>query len=151
MPDADPYELQRFLDAQAGVYDQALDELHRGRKTSHWMWFIFPQLRGLGFSKTARFYGIASRDEAAAWLAHPVLGARLLACTGAVLAITGRSAAAVFGHPDDLKLRSSMTLFDQVQGGENPFAQVLAHWYDGQPDAQTLALLAQMSPLQQPF
>src|SRR4051812_46683368 len=110
---ADPYNLRRFEDAQAGgVYERALGEIRAGRKTSHWMWFVFPQLRGLGRSPTAVFYGLESLEEARAYLAHPVLGGRLRACAAAVAALAGQSARSVFGAPDDMKLRSSLTLFE---------------------------------------
>ena len=109
---ADPHDLGRFIEAQAGTYDSAREELRSGRKLSHWMWFIFPQIEGLGRSATARQYSIKSAEEARAYLAHPVLGARLLECTEAVLAVDGRSASDVFGYPDTMKLRSCMTLFN---------------------------------------
>jgi uncharacterized protein (DUF1810 family) len=111
MPDADPFDLNRFVIAQAPVFAAALDELKAGRKRSHWMWFIFPQLRGLGHSSMAEFYGISSLDEGRAYLAHPLLGPRLILCTETVLALQGRSLHAIFGSPDDMKFRSSMTLF----------------------------------------
>lgn len=133
-------DLTRFLDAQAPVHETALGELRAGHKRSHWMWFVFPQLAGLGMSSTARFYGIAGLDEARAYLAHPVLGPRLLACTRAVLGVEGRSLHAIFGSPDDLKFRSSMTLFDRA-GGEPIFREALKHHCEGQPDARTLELL----------
>ena len=107
----DPFELQRFIDAQDPVYAAVQSELAAGHKTTHWMWFVFPQLRSLGRSEMAQRYGIASRDEALAYWKHPVLGKRLLACTSLVLGVRGRSAQAVFGSPDDLKFQSSMTLF----------------------------------------
>lgn len=138
----DPHRLQRFVYAQDGVFEGALAELRAGRKRGHWMWFIFPQLRGLGQSATAQHYGIASWAEAAAYLAHPVLGPRLATCAGALLALHGRTAHEVLGHPDDLKLCSSMTLFDLVQGGDNPFAQVLERYYGGRRDPHTIELLA---------
>src|SRR5438046_1700808 len=106
----EPFDLERFLTAQAPVFETVLEELKAGRKRSHWMWFIFPQLRGLGWSPTAQFYGIGKLKEARAYLAHSVLGPRLLICTEAVLAIRGRSLHEIFGFPDDLKFRSSMTL-----------------------------------------
>lgn len=133
-------DLQRFIDAQRGVYRTALAELRAGRKRSHWMWYVFPQLSGLGRSVTARRYALASADEARAYLAHPLLGSRLRECTEAVLAVTGRSAGEIFGYPDDLKFRSSMTLFAQLTS-EPLFGEALRRYYRGEPDPQTLALL----------
>ena len=133
--------LQRFVDAQDLVYDDVLDELRSGRKASHWMWFVFPQLRGLGHSAMATRYGIASLEEARAYLQHPVLGPRLRECTQLVLAVEGRSAHAIFGSPDDLKLRSCMTLFRAADPGEPLFDAVLRHHYGGEADPRTLALL----------
>ena len=130
-------ELGRFVTAQAGVYDGALDELHRGRKTSHWIWFIFPQVAGLGSSEMSRYYAIGSLDEARAYLAHPVLGPRLLACAAAVLAVSGRSAAEIMGPVDAVKLRSSMTLFHRAAPDEPVFRQVLDRYYDGMADQAT--------------
>jgi uncharacterized protein (DUF1810 family) len=142
MPEADPYNLTRFLDAQAPTYGTVEEELRVGRKRSHWMWFIFPQLAGLGFSPTARFYGISGLPEAAAYLAHPVLGERLLACTDAVLAIQDGSLQAIFGSPDDLKFRSSMTLFGEAaEKPDTPFREALARFCGGEPDPRTLVLL----------
>jgi uncharacterized protein (DUF1810 family) len=138
----DRFNLTRFVTAQATTFDIALDELTVGRKQSHWMWFIFPQLRGLGRSSTAQFYGITSIAEARAYLAHPLLGPRLDACTRAVLAVEGRSLSAIFGSPDDMKFRSSMTLFACAAGeGDSTFRNALARCCDGQPDQRTLALL----------
>ncbi len=137
MPDPD---LTRFVEAQAPVHETALGELRAGRKRSHWMWFVFPQLAGLGMSPTARFYGIAGLGEARAYLAHPVLGLRLLACTRAVLGVEDRSLHAIFGSPDDLKFRSSMTLFDRA-GGEPAFREALERYCEGRPDPRTLELL----------
>ena len=136
----DKYNLTRFVRAQDPVYASVVAELEAGRKASHWMWFVFPQLAGLGHSPTARLYAIASLDEARAYLAHPVLGARLRECAGLLLALPGSSAPAVFGGVDAMKLRSSMTLFWQA-GAEPAFAEVLAKYYDGEPDAETLRLL----------
>ena len=135
------WDLDRFLEAQAGVYEQALAEIRRGRKTSHWMWFVFPQLAGLGSSPMARRYAIASLDEARAYLAHPVLAARLRACAGAAAALKGRTAAAVFGAPDDLKLCSSLTLFEAADPGAPEFAQALETLCAGRRDPATLARL----------
>ena len=137
----DPHDLQRFVDAQAGVYDQALAELSAGAKRSHWMWFIFPQIAGLGFSAMARRYAIASRLEAQAYLNHAVLGPRLIACTRAVCRVEGRSAHQIFGSPDDLKFRSSMTLFAAV-AEDGIFVEALRKYYGGQPDEATLQALA---------
>ena len=134
------FDLQRFVAAQDGVYHQVLAELRAGRKTSHWMWFIFPQLRGLGHSAMAVRYGIEDRREAEAYLAHPVLGGRLRECAGLVLAVEDRSVHAIFGSPDDVKLRSSMTLFDAVEGN-GVFRQVLHRYFAGNGDEQTMRLL----------
>src|ERR1044072_3657614 len=136
----DKYNLTRFVRAQDPVYASAAAELEAGRRASHWMWFVFPQLAGLGHSPTARLYAIASLDEARAYLAPPVLGARLRECASLLLALPGSSAPAVFGGVDAMKLRSSMTLFWQA-GAEPAFAEVLAKYYDGEPDAETLRLL----------
>ena len=131
-----------FLNAQGcGVWERALDELRRGTKTGHWMWFVFPQIAGLGASPMAQRYAIGSLAEAEAYAAHPVLGARLRACTAAVNAVAGRSAHAIFGSPDDLKFRSSMTLFARAVPGEPVFADALARYFDGVPDPRTLAKL----------
>jgi uncharacterized protein (DUF1810 family) len=142
MTAADPFNLERFVTAQAPIFETVLAELRAGRKRSHWMWFVFPQLAGLGRSSTARFYGISSVDEARAYLAHPVLGPRLDLCTRTVLASEALSVHAIFGSPDDLKFRSSMTLFSlAADDPENPFRQALDHWCSGQPDQQTPALI----------
>lgn len=135
-------DLERFVRAQAqhGVYERALAELVAGTKRTHWMWFVFPQIAGLGSSPTARQYAIGDLAEARAYLAHPVLGPRLLACVSAVLAHHERSAAQIFGHPDDLKLRSSMTLFAAAADDPAPFEAVIARFYDG-PDQRTLDLI----------
>jgi uncharacterized protein (DUF1810 family) len=138
---ADPYELRRFVDAQEGIYDTVIDELAAGRKRSHWMWFVFPQLRGLGHSPTAVRFGISSADEARAYLAHELLGPRLRECARLVAQIEGRTAADVFGWPDDLKLRSSMTLFARATNDNADFVAVLKRFYDGREDPATLALL----------
>jgi uncharacterized protein (DUF1810 family) len=132
--------LDRFVQAQDGVYDDALAELTAGRKRTHWMWFIFPQIAGLGSSATAQRYAIRSLDEARAYLAHPVLGPRLRECAQALLSVPGRSAREILGHPDDLKLRSSMTLFARAADDPAPFEAVLDRYYDG-PDPLTLTLL----------
>jgi len=133
-------DLTRFLDAQDGTYATALAELRAGAKRTHWIWFVFPQLRGLGRSATAEHFGIVSLAEAQAYLAHPVLGARLLECSQALIAHRGRSARDILGVPDDLKVRSSMTLFARA-GGPPVCAQVLDAFYDGREDAATLDLL----------
>ena len=136
-----PNPLSRFVEAQATVYDTALAELNRGQKASHWMWFVFPQIAGLGHSPTARFYAIADLDEARAYLAHPVLGPRLVEAVEAILALPGRDANAVFGSPDDLKLRSSLTLFRAAAPDEPVFQQALDKYFGGEADPLTLARL----------
>jgi len=138
--DQDSFVLSRFVEAQAGTVEQALAELRAGRKRSHWMWFVFPQVAGLGSSPMAQRYAIASLDEARAYLAHPVLGPRLRECTRAALAAPG-SAHAVFGSPDDLKFRSCLTLFARAAPGEALFRDALARFYGGQEDAKTLGKL----------
>jgi uncharacterized protein (DUF1810 family) len=135
-------DLARFVEAQQPVMDDVRAELAAGRKRTHWMWFVFPQLRGLGRSAMARHFGIASRDEAVAYLAHPVLGARLRECVELVLAVQGRTAHEILGSPDDLKLRSCLTLFREVDGADGVFGRALARYYDGQSDPMTLQLLA---------
>jgi uncharacterized protein (DUF1810 family) len=136
----DPFDLQRFVDAQDGVYRRVIAELSAGRKQSHWMWFIFPQIAGLGFSAMAQRYAISSRAEAVAFLAHDVLGPRLRECTRLVLAVNGKTIRAILGSPDDLKFRSSMTLFSAVS--DDPiFDQALAKYYEGAKDQATLDLL----------
>ena len=135
---ADPYNLQRFVDAQASVYERARAELERGRKTSHWMWFIFPQIRGLGRSRTAEKYAISSLEEARAYLAHPVLGARLRECARIVNQLEGTSLAEIFGFPDELKFRSSMTLFARAAPGEPMFREALRKYCGSEPDPLTL-------------
>ena len=137
----DRFDLQRFVDAQARVYGDVLDELRAGRKQSHWMRFVFPQVAGLGRSATARHFAIRDLDEAVAYARHPLLGARLVECTGLVNAIRHRSAQAVFGSPDDMKFRSSMTLFERATG-DAVFTDALLRWFDGERDARTLAALA---------
>ena len=138
---ADPFQLQRFIAAQEGVYEQALLELRNGHKRSHWMWFIFPQIDGLAFSATAKYYAIQSLDEAKAYLKHNILGQNLSECTRTVCVIEGRSAHDIFGSPDDLKLKSCMTLFEFVDGPESVFGQVLDKLYAGERDQKTLQLL----------
>ncbi|ACB96372.1 DUF1810 domain-containing protein [Beijerinckia indica] len=142
MPDHDPFNLHRFIEAQAPLFASILEELKAGRKRSHWMWFIFPQLRGLGQSSTAEFYGISSLAEARAYLAHPLLGPRLILCTETVLALEGSPLHAIFGSPDDMKFGSSMTLFAlAAEEQENPFRVGLGRYCHGQMDTKTLALL----------
>jgi uncharacterized protein (DUF1810 family) len=136
-----PFDLGRFVDAQADLYDTVLAELRAGRKRSHWMWFVFPQLRGLGRSPTAVRFSIASLDEARAYLAHEVLGPRLRECARLVVAIQGRTAEEIFGWPDDMKLRSSMTLFARAADDNGDFVAVLDTFYGGAEDPATLALL----------
>ena len=142
MNQPDPFDLQRFVDAQARVYDTVLGELRDGRKRSHWMWFVFPQLRGLGSSPTAVRFAISSIDEARAYLAHGLLGPRLRECTGLVATIDGRSAEEIFGWPDDMKLRSSMTLFARAADDNAAFVAVLEKFYGGEEDSATLARLS---------
>lgn len=137
----DPFNLSRFVDAQAAVYQQALAEIRAGHKRSHWMWFIFPQIAGLGSSPMSEHFAIRSRAEGEAYLAHPVLGARLRECSSALLALGARSASEVFGHPDDLKLRSSMTLFAWVSEPRSIFEHVLDTLFGGERDAITVRLL----------
>lgn len=137
----DPYHLQRFVDAQDRVYDGVLAELRAGAKRSHWIWFIFPQLQGLGRSSTARVYGISGLAEARAYLDHPVLGPRLRECARLVLAIDNRSADDIFGWPDNLKVRSSMTLFAHATDDNADFTAVLDKFYGGDQDPRTLELL----------
>ncbi|CAN7470188.1 DUF1810 domain-containing protein [Phenylobacterium sp. LjRoot219] len=135
---SDPFDLQRFVAAQQRNYAEALAELKAGRKTSHWMWYVFPQIAGLGASAMAQTYAIGSLAEAKAYLAHPVLGPRLRDCVAAVNAVTGRSAHQIFGSPDDVKFRSSLTLFAQAAPGEPLFQQALAAYFAGAPDPRTL-------------
>ncbi|OCB13547.1 calpastatin [Mycobacterium vulneris] len=142
---SDPFDLQRFVDAQAGAYTEVCAELRDGRKRSHWIWFIFPQLRGLGRSPTAAHYGIASAEEARAYLAHPTLGPRLRECARLVTHIDGRTAEQIFGWPDWLKVRSSMTLFAEVaadQAERADFQAVLDKFYEGLEDQRTLEMLS---------
>lgn len=138
---SDPFDLKRFVDAQAPVYRNVVEELRAGRKRSHWMWFVFPQLRGLGSSPTAVHYGISSLEEARAYLAHEVLGPRLRECTRLVNDVDGRSAADIFGSPDDLKLRSSMTLFARAADDNEDFLALLDKYYGGRQDQLTLQRL----------
>jgi uncharacterized protein (DUF1810 family) len=138
---SDPYDLQRFVDAQGRVYDTVVGELRGGRKRTHWMWFVFPQLRGLGSSPTAMRFAISSIDEARAYLDHELLGARLRECADLVRRIDGRTAEEIFGWPDDMKLRSSMTLFARAADDNAEFVAVLDKFYGGEEDPATLARL----------
>ena len=138
---SDPFHLQRFVDAQERTYRQACAELREGLKRSHWMWFIFPQIQGLGSSSMATLYAISSRAEAAAYLAHPLLGPRLRECTRLVNEVAGRSIEEIFGYPDDLKFRSSMTLFSQAAGDRQVFLDALQKYFAGEPDPLTLQRL----------
>lgn len=137
----DPYNLQRFVDAQDPVYSQVCAELRAGCKRSHWMWFIFPQIQGLGYSPMARKFAIASLAEAEAYLDHPVLGARLRECCRLVNVVEGRSIREIFGYPDDLKFRSSITLFARAAPGNQVFQDALEKYFNGEPDPLTLARL----------
>ena len=141
MNNPDPFDLARFVWAQEGTYEHAVRELRTGRKRSHWMWFVFPQVAGLGYSLTARRYAIRSLAEARAYLEHPILGTRLVECTQIVNGLQGLSARAIFGHPDDLKFCSSMTLFELVAGAGSDFSTALDRYYGGRRDAVTLRLL----------
>jgi uncharacterized protein (DUF1810 family) len=136
----DPFNLDRFLSAQAGVFPQVLAELSAGQKRSHWIWFIFPQMKGLGLSSHSNFYGIGSLHEAEAYWRHPVLGPRLDQCTRLVLEVEGRPIQQILGSPDDLKFRSSMTLFSRA-AGTSIFTSALQKYFAGQPDPLTLDLL----------
>jgi uncharacterized protein (DUF1810 family) len=136
------FNLERFVDAQIGVYDTALAELRAGHKRTHWMWFIFPQIEGLGHSAMAQRYAIRSADEAAVYLAHPVLGPRLRACAAAVASHHDRGVDEIFGHPDNLKFHSSMTLFADVAPHEAIFQTCLDQFFDGRADPVTLERLA---------
>jgi uncharacterized protein (DUF1810 family) len=138
----DRWNLARFVDAQASVHERALGELRGGRKRSHWMWYVFPQLAGLGSSAMAERYAISGLEEARAYLAHPVLGARLVQCAEALLCLDGEhSASEVMGHPDDLKLHSSATLFAHISPADSVFHRLLERYFGGVPDEQTLRLL----------
>jgi uncharacterized protein (DUF1810 family) len=141
----DPYDLERFVQAQHD-YAQALSEIRQGRKQSHWMWYIFPQFEGLGISATSRQYAVKSIAEAKAYLAHPLLGRRLTECAEAVLRLERRSAAEIFGNPDDLKLRSSATLFAYVSSDGSVFHRIIDKYFHGQNDKTTLRLIASAFP-----
>lgn len=138
---ADPFDLDRFLNAQAGVYPQVLAELHAGRKLSHWIWFIFPQMKGLGQSSHSEFYGIGSLSEARAYLGHPVLGPRLEECTILVTQVQKKPIEQILGYPDDLKFRSSMTLFSRAATDSRIYNDALDKYFAGRPDKLTLELL----------
>jgi len=140
MPE-DPHQLERFLVAQEGIYEQALAELRREKKRTHWIWYGFPRLDGLGSSPTARFYAIKSADEAKAYLLHPVLGPRLIECAEALLAIQGKTATEILGFPDDLKLRSSATLFSAAFDPGSVFHRIIDQYFHGKTDQKTLDLL----------
>jgi uncharacterized protein (DUF1810 family) len=137
----DPFHLERFLKAQEDDYEFALAEIQAGEKRSHWIWYIFPQIDELAFSSTSKYYAIRSLEEARAYLAHPVLGPRLLACAEALLNVRGRSAAEIFGFPDDVKVRSCATLFAQAASAPSVFDRILDKYYNGERDPRTLALL----------
>ncbi len=140
----DPFGLNRFISAQHEVYNRVLAELKSGVKRTHWMWFVFPQIEGLGHSTTAEYYAIKSIEEAREYLNHPLLGSRLLKCAEAVLAVEGRSASDIFGYPDDLKLKSSMTLFASVAETDSIFVRVLDKYFQGERDVRTLQLLEKL-------
>lgn len=137
----DPHHLERFVEAQRGDYASALAEIRAGRKRSHWMWYIFPQFAGLGFSETSRFFAIKSLEEAKAYLAHPVLGERLRECFDAVLGVQGKTAHEIFGAPDDAKLGSCATLFAKISPADSPFHRVIDTYFGGVLDEKTLELL----------
>ena len=137
----DPYELNRFVRAQEGDYDRALAEIASGRKRTHWMWYIFPQLAGLASSPTSQRFAIRSVEEARAYLEHPILGPRLRQCAEAVVALEGRTAAEIFGFPDDLKLRSSATLFAAILPPGSVFDRLIEKYYEGAGDGRTLKLM----------
>ena len=137
------YDLQRFVEAQNPVISQVKQELSAGEKRTHWMWYVFPQVAGLGSSRRAQRYAISSREEAEAYLEHPILGPRLRECTEIVNGVEGRSANDIFGSPDDLKFRSSMTLFDAVADDSTPFRTALEQYFDNDPDQKTLEFLSE--------
>lgn len=139
---SDPHGLSRFVGAQEGVYEQALAEIRAGRKRSHWMWYVFPQFKGLGSSPTSIEYAISSVEEAQAYLAHPILGPRLVECAEAVLQTEGLSALEVFGSPDDMKLRSSATLFASVSPAGSVFHRLIDKYFAGKEDVRTIELLS---------
>ena len=137
----DPYDLERFVEAQSRVMDSVKAELRSGYKRGHWMWFVFPQIKGLGSSETARHFAIGSREEAAAYLKHPVLGLRLVECVRLVLGVSGRTSEQIFGEVDSLKFRSSMTLFGEISVWETVFREALERYFDGEDDPLTLEIL----------
>jgi uncharacterized protein (DUF1810 family) len=139
--EGDPYALNRFVQAQESIYAQALTEIRSGRKQSHWMWYVFPQFRGLGYSSTSKRYAIQSLAEAKAYLDHPVLGTRLKECAEAVLQVEGQSAYEIFGSPDDAKLKSCATLFAYISPDASVFHRLLDKYFQGTPDERTLRLL----------
>ena len=141
----DSFDLSRFVKAQKTVYEAVIDELRQGEKRSHWIWFIFPQIRGLGFSSQSQTYAIQSNNEAIAYLAHPILGARLRECCSILLAIQGKTIDEIMGSPDNLKLRSSMTLFASVSENVSPFREILDKYYQGKTDRKTLWILRSTS------
>jgi uncharacterized protein (DUF1810 family) len=141
LQEADRFNLQRFVDAQNRIYQQVCSELRRGVKESHWMWFVFPQIQGLGYSSMSRKYAITSRQEAEAYLNHPILGQRLRECTDIVNRIEGSSIGEIFGYPDDLKFHSSVTLFAEVARDESIFREALRKYFSGKPDEATMKLL----------
>jgi uncharacterized protein (DUF1810 family) len=142
----DPHDLARFVEAQAGDYDRALSEIRSGRKRSHWMWYIFPQIDGLGYSSMSRRYAIKSVAEARAYLDHRLLGPRLVACAEAALGVEGRSAHAIFGSPDDLKFQSCATLFASVSPPDSVFSRALDKYFQGERDDKTLQILGRAGP-----
>jgi len=141
MASDDPHDLNRFMKAQEAVFENVLTELGNGQKKSHWMWFIFPQIEGLGYSEISRYYSIKSMQEAREYLNHPILGPRLLKCTETVLALNGKTASEIFGSPDDMKFKSSMTLFACATESDSLFAQALDKYFDGERDKKTEFLL----------
>jgi uncharacterized protein (DUF1810 family) len=144
MGGGDPFRLSRFVEAQDRIYDRVLAELNSGRKSSHWMWFVFPQIEGLGFSSTTRYYSIKSLEEARRYLDHPVLGKRLRECAETILALEGLSASSIFGYPDDMKLKSSMTLFASAAEPHSVFTRVLEKYFQGNRDERTISLLERL-------
>lgn len=137
------YDLQRFLNAQNHTYLRALEEIKQGKKIGHWMWYIFPQIQGLGHSDTSKLYALENLNEAKEFLAHPVLGTNLLEISSELLLHNDQTASEIFGHPDDLKLRSCMTLFDQIGTDQPVFQQILQQFFAGEPDQKTLSILEQ--------
>ena len=139
--ESDKFNLGRFIDAQNGIFESAIKELFIGNKKGHWMWFVFPQMAGLGTSSTARRFAIGNLEEGRAYLANPILGSRLEGAVGAVMCCGSRDVTAIFGYPDDLKFRSSLTLFTLVEGRESIYLDALVHFYRGDPDLKTIDLL----------